>query len=43
MSKSGDSRLGSLLSEKNNESVRQMAKVAILGYPFDDGVQRNGG
>ena len=43
MSKSGDNRLGSILSEKNNESAKKMAKVAILGYPFDDGVQRNGG
>ena len=43
MSKSGDNRLESLLSEKNNESAKKKAKVAFLGYPFDEGVQRNGG
>ena len=43
MSKSGDNRLESLLSEKNNESAKKKAKVAILAYPFDEAVQRNGG
>ena len=43
MSKRGDNRLGSLLAESKNESAEKRAKVAILGYPYDEGVERNGG
>lgn len=41
MSKAGDPRLGQLLIRNPNPDAK--ARVAIIGYPCDLGVQKNGG
>lgn len=46
MSKSGDPRLGDLLKkclESGTNAAEGLHKVALLGYPCDEGVKRNNG
>jgi len=44
MSKAGDPRIGDLLKTcLESRSIENLTKVAILGYPCDEGVKRNNG
>ena len=43
MSKSGDPRIGDLLAKSLKSNSENLNKVALLGYPCDEGVRRNNG